>query len=357
VVPADMVFELAEATSLDQSMTAIGVAAGYDNPLSGLGANANIDSRMDRSVRMHSVVVKFVQEMFSVRVADDELPQAADFLAASVKLSDLQALQAAGKISATNLPLYVESVTYGRAMFFTLKSTDVMTAEELKTAMQVSGRGFSASTTLTQQQRQLLSSATYQFVVFGGPQSAATAAIANLDWSRYFVPAAATTAVPIAFTVRTLKGRETATIYDNVLYDEREGCKAPASYTVDLTLTRVERTSGFCLSCSFTAEIRYPGGTVPTFMRVGVFGPTTGPIALSDRRTVSLSPGQSFSLCSTFDGSAACMPFGYPGAVSGSTNNMKSLTHATNRTFTPTVNATGAAGKFTYTVRKTARFN
>jgi hypothetical protein len=148
VVPADMVFELSEASTLDQSMTAIGVALGYDNPFKAIGASGNIDSNMNRSVRTHSVVVKFVQEMFTVRVADEQMPQAANFFGPNVRVADLQSLQAAGKISTTNLPLYVESVTYGRAMLFTLKSTDVDNVEELTLAMQASGRGFSGSGSL-----------------------------------------------------------------------------------------------------------------------------------------------------------------------------------------------------------------
>jgi hypothetical protein len=146
--------------------------------------------------------------------------------------------------------------------------------------------------------------------VFGGPQSAATAAIANLDWSRYFVPASATTAVPIAFTVRSLKGRETATIYNDITYEERGGCKPPISYTVDVTLTRVERTSGFCLACMFSADIRFPGGTA-TILRSGVFGPATGPMTFSDSRTVTLAPGQSFNLCSNFGSGSSCAAYGY----------------------------------------------
>jgi hypothetical protein len=238
-----------------------------------------------------------------------------------------------------------------------MKSTDVATTDELKQAMSASGRGFSGSATLTQRQKTILSSANYQFVVFGGPQSAATAAIASLDWSKYFVPATAETAVPIAITVKTLKGRETATIYDDVVYDERGGCKAPASYSVDVTLTRVEKASGFCASCGFSAEIHRPGQIIPTIMRTGVFFPTTGPMTFSDKRSVSLAPGQKFDLCSYFDSGSGCLPFGYPGAVSANVNNMKLFDNGVNTTFTPQINALGAAGKFTYTVKKTANFN
>ncbi|MEW5916124.1 MAG: thiol-activated cytolysin family protein, partial [Gemmatimonadota bacterium] len=81
VVPADMVFELSEANTFEQSMTSVGISLGYSSPLRSIAANTNIDGRTSRSVRTHSVVVKFVQEMFTVRAADDLLPEASDMFA------------------------------------------------------------------------------------------------------------------------------------------------------------------------------------------------------------------------------------------------------------------------------------
>jgi hypothetical protein len=355
VVPADMVFELSEATSFNQSMVAVGVSLAYANPLSLVGAGGNLESSTTRAVRTHSVMVKFVQEMFTVRVADDQLPEPGDFFGQTASMADLNALAGQGRIGADNLPVYVESVTYGRVMFFSLRSTDVDTAEELRVAMQASGRGLSGTAGLTSRQREILSEATYQFLAYGGPQSAATAAIANLDWRRFFTPAAVTTAVPIAFTVKTLNTRETATIYDDVVFLERQGCEAPASYTVGVTLTRVERTGGFCLACVFIAEIRR-SGVLPAIMRTGVFGPATGPYTFSDSRTVTLGPGQRMDVCSSFDTAALCAPFGYPGAVAASQNNLPGIPNGSTATRTSDVSALGAAGRFTYRVSKTANF-
>jgi hypothetical protein len=350
-----MVIELTEATSFNQSMVAVGVALGYANPLSGVGAGGNLESSTTRAVRTHSVMVKFVQEMFTVRVADEQLPQPGDFFGQDASMTDLDALSGQGRIGANNLPVYVESVTYGRVMYFSLRSTDVDTAEELRVAMQASGRGLSGTTGLSQRQREILSEATYQVLAYGGPQAAAGAAIANLDWRRFFTPTTVTTAVPIAFTVKTLNTREPATIYDDVVYLERQGCEQPTSYTVGVTLTRVERTSGFCLACNFVAEIRR-SGVLPTIMRVGVFGPTTGPFTFSDSRTVTLAPGQRMDVCSSFDTTTACAAYGYPGAVSASLNNLPGIANGSTSTRTAAVDGLGAAGRFTYRVSKTANF-
>jgi hypothetical protein len=355
VIPANMIFELVEANTFDQSATALGVAAGYSNPIKGIEAGGNINSSTSRSVRTNSVVVKFVQEMYTIQLAEDLLPNGSSFFDRSVRETDLQALIAAGKFGPDNLPLYVESITYGRVLFFSARSTDVSDVNELKTAMNLAGRAFSGGASLSTRQKTLLNTATYQIVPFGGPQSAATAAIASLDWTKFFVPAEATTAVPIAFTVKTLKGRQAATIHNNVLYDERSACAPPKSYSLDVTLTRVERASGFCLSCIFTTYVKRSGTLFSTF-QTGVFGPGTGPKTYNNKKSFTLAPGQGLEICNEFDTGASCMPFGYPGAVNGNLNNMKQMTSGTERTFTNTVNALGASGKFTWKAKKVANY-
>lgn len=189
VIPANMNFALTEASTFDQSMTDIGVAVGYSNPLKGISANGNISSSVSRSVKTNSVVVKFVQEMYTIDLAEDALPTGASFFASTVRESDLAALASAGKFGGDNIPLYVASITYGRVLFFSAQSTDVIDAHELQSALSASAGAFNGSASLTTRQRSLLSTATYQIVPFGGPQSAATAAIASLDWSKFFVPA------------------------------------------------------------------------------------------------------------------------------------------------------------------------
>ncbi|MBK8245978.1 MAG: hypothetical protein IPK85_01030 [Gemmatimonadetes bacterium] len=150
--------------------------------------------------------------------------------------------------------------------------------------------------------------------------------------------------------MKTLKGRQVATIHNNVAYDQRTGCRAPGSYTVNVNLTRVERASGFCPGMC----VYRPGGCE---LHAG-WGVRThdGPPELQCHPHPTIAPGQSFNLCSEFAEVAGCMPFGYPGAVNGNLNNMKSIGDGSTVTFTPTVNALGATGKFTYRVTKRANY-
>lgn len=356
VVPADMVFDLAEASSFEQSMVEIGVSLAFAAPLRGVTAGGNLETSTTRSVRTHSVAVKFVQEMFTVEMADDRISDPAEFLGVDTTLDELLALQGTGSIGPDNIPLYVESVTYGRILMFSLRSTDVDQADELAAAMQASGSGLSGTANLTTRQREILSNANYQFVVFGGPQDAAGEAIANLDWRRFFTPAQVTTAVPIAFTVRTMNGQQRATIHDDVTYLERQGCEAPTSYTVNVNLTKVEHMGGTCSPCLFSSEIRR-SGAAHSIIRGGAFQwPFLDPKTYDDSRTLSLAPGQRFRLVSAFGIGSFSMVFGYPGAVSASTNNMPLLSNGQWRTLTANANALAAEGRFTYRVRKTANW-
>jgi hypothetical protein len=79
-------------------------------------------------------------------------------------------------------------------------------------------------------------------------------------------------------------------------------------------------------------------------------------MTFSDNRSVSLAPGQKFDLCSYFDTGGGCLGFGYPGAIQASLNNMRAVNHGSTTTFTPQISAAGAAGKFTYRVKKTAHW-
>ena len=195
-------------------------------------AEANIEGSLERSRMTHSIIVKFVQEMFTISLADDlpSLGTAADFLTSTATLDDLLVLQSAGDIGAENLPLYVKSITYGRVLMFSMTSTMVESAESLSAAMNASFMDYvEGGGELSASHREILENSTAQAVVFGGPQDAATAALGALDWSLFFTPALATTAVPLSFKVNTLKDRETAAIEDNVSYELRGNCQAPST--------------------------------------------------------------------------------------------------------------------------------
>src|SRR5690606_7461982 len=76
-----MLFQVEEASSFQQSMLSMGVSAGFTEPQSSVGLDGSLSVSATRSSKTHTVVAKYVQEMFTVRVADDLIATPADFFA------------------------------------------------------------------------------------------------------------------------------------------------------------------------------------------------------------------------------------------------------------------------------------
>ena len=241
-----MNFAVEEAASFEQSMLAMGISGGFTEPQSQIGLEASANVSIERSFSEHTVIAKFVQQMFTVRLADDLIKEPADFFAPDVTLSDVQALESNGSIGAENIPLYIESVTYGRIMLFTMKSTSVSSGTSLSGALQASMADYAnGGASLTDEQKEILQNTTTTIFSAGGTKEAANAAIANLNWGEFFKAAPATTAVPISFVAKTLNGKKIVKIIDYADYVQRDNCKAPSSYDITVTWTNNDYT-GAC---------------------------------------------------------------------------------------------------------------
>lgn len=132
------------ANSFQQSMVSMGVTAGYSAPMApALGGSASMS--LTRSYRKQTIIVRLIQRLFTIEVADDlpALREPAGFFAPSVSLEDIMAEEQDGNIGPENLPMYVKSVTYGRIIIFTLTSTTATSASNLEAAVQASYDGLS----------------------------------------------------------------------------------------------------------------------------------------------------------------------------------------------------------------------
>ena len=263
-----MNFSVQEAASFEQSMLSMGISGGFTDPESQVGLDASTNVSQDRSYREHTVIAKFVQKMFTVRVADDQLTEPADFFAQDVTLDDIKALENKGELGADNIPLYIESVTYGRILLFSMTSTDVSSGEELSSTLRASMSNYaSAGASLTDKQKQTLENSTTTIFSAGGTKDAANAAIANLNWGEFFKAAPASTAVPISFVAKTLNGEKIVKLVGNVDYLQRDNCQAPSSYDVTVTWTNNDFT-GICnnITCPQQVWVKKVSVTSPTLL-------------------------------------------------------------------------------------------
>jgi len=218
-------FQVEEAATFEQSMLQLGVSAGFTDPQTSIGLDGTLNVELNRSSHTHTVAAQFVQEMFTVRVADDLILKPADFFSTDFSMSDLQALENAGEIGSDNIPIYIESVTYGRVMIFSMKSESVSSSNKLSAALEASMAQYAnAGGELSAEHEEIFSTASHRVFSAGGTDAAANAAIANLDWSRFFEKSPASTAVPISFTARTISGKQIVGLVNQTSFLKRDNC-------------------------------------------------------------------------------------------------------------------------------------
>ncbi len=245
VVPGKVSYEREEAHTFEQALTSIGISAGYKDAFAAINADFNFGT--GRKVNSHTIVVRFFQPMFTISFDEASLRTPEDFFAESVTKKDLRIEVSYGRIGKNNLPVYVKSVTYGRMLFYTLTSEQVSSYQELESAVSAVYGAFSGGINITDKQLSILENSHTRLLAFGGSQNAALEAIADLN--KFFVPAEATTAVPISYVVKNLDG-SIATIGDTTTFYV-QSCKSMSVPTPDkkviVSLGDVNGKAGFSI--------------------------------------------------------------------------------------------------------------
>ncbi len=204
VVAGDITFVKSETHSFEQTTLELGISMHYESMTRSAGFEGTFD--LDEAVEQHSIVVRLIQPMFTIRMELDDASSPGDFFAAGVTDADIAGLEAQGRLGADNPPVVIDSVTYGRVMYYTLTSSEVSSASELTAIVDGSYRGVEGEASLSLEQREVLSRSEVQLIAYGGDQQQALAAIREGDLGLYFGPANTATAAPLTMTMRTLDG-------------------------------------------------------------------------------------------------------------------------------------------------------
>ncbi|MBR9999982.1 MAG: thiol-activated cytolysin family protein [Cyclobacteriaceae bacterium] len=229
-----------EYSTFLQAMLAMEINGGFTEPQTKIKLSGEVGGSIEFEYFTHSVIAKFVQSAFTVRLADDLIETPADFFANSVTMEDIKKLESNGTMNANNVPLYIESVTYGRFLLFSLTSTAVESGVKLKAALEASWEQYAeGGGELSAEFKTALASKTTKIFSAGGSEEGANAAVANLDWNRFFVEAPVTTAVPISFVARTLNGKRKVVLIDNAVYEHRGDCAIPEKISIRVDLRNV----------------------------------------------------------------------------------------------------------------------
>lgn len=204
-------FNSVESHSSSQALLNLGLDARY------LGAAASGRLNYSRAANEYTYTAYFVQRLFTVVVDLPERPSS--FFADNVTAADLQSLG----ISDDNLPLYIDSVSYGRILMFTFTSSDsrerIAAALEFSYNSPVGGVDGFAEAEL----RQTLSTARIEIFALGGPNTGVQNLIRDGNLAAYFeAPLVINQVEPISFTIRNLNDNRLARVANTTDYEVRE---------------------------------------------------------------------------------------------------------------------------------------
>lgn len=233
------------SSSLDEASIELGLSAKY------MGASVKNKFNFSRSVDKNTVMVHFVQKMFTVRMVQPQTP--GDLFSRELTPEILGSQMSLGRIGADNIPVYVDSITYGRVMTFSFTSSaseqDIANALD---AAYYNKAGNGGEGNLDIKFRQVLQEAEIGLVAIGGSENSALAAIKSGDVNAYFESGTPlTSAEPISYTIRNVGDNSLAKVSDTLSYNVRECSvqqkEAPiVAEKIRITVERVQLTDDSC---------------------------------------------------------------------------------------------------------------
>ena len=250
--PAALDFEVMQVNSESQVSAAVG--AGVDWPGSGdLSASFNFDSTTKKT----KILVNFTQAYYTVDIDTPSAP--ADFFEDGTTVDQID-----DYVSADSPPLYVQSITYGRRVIFSVETE--RSSQEVKAALEATYAGaVSASVNVSFEHKQVLSESTIRAFVLGGSGDDATGAINGFEGLVEYIQKGGnyskdSPGAPIAYKLAYLDNA-VATLAFTTDYAERTCVKNRADMRV--TLKGIEHVGGDDV-----------GGNIELFGQIGIAYPT-----------------------------------------------------------------------------------
>jgi hypothetical protein len=203
-------FTSVESHSTSQALVSLGLDARY------LGAEASARLDYSKDASEHTYTAYFVQRLFTIAVDLPERPSS--LFADGVSGADLQALG----ISGSNLPLYIDSVSYGRILMFSFASSDSRERIEAALEFSYSSPPGGVAGYVEAQLQETLSNARIEVFALGGPNTGVQNLIRDGSLESYFKEELAINQVePISFTLRNLADNRLSKVGDTTSYDVR----------------------------------------------------------------------------------------------------------------------------------------
>lgn len=256
--PASLDFEIVQVNSESQLSVALGANVSWPG-----GPDIAASFSFDSSSAKTKVLVNFTQAYYTVDVDTPKKPS--DFFADGTTVEDLEPY-----VSADNPPLYVQSITYGRRVIFSIQTE--RSASEVKAALEASYQGVVAGggVNVSAEHREVLEQSTIRAFVLGGSGDEATGAINGFEGLIEYIESGGSYSqdspgAPIAYKLAYLDNAVTKLAFTT---DYAERTCVQNRGNVRLDLDSIKHVAG-----------GDPGGNVELFGQVVVRYPTpTSPV-------------------------------------------------------------------------------
>ena len=261
VIPAQISFQAKEVYSFEQAMIDAGISLKYSGVLNSGSVGASINR--SSTTETHTVIAKIFQPMYTISFADDEIAEPAGFFSEEVSEADFARQVELGTMGSDNQPCYVQSVTYGRMVMYTASSSEVESAEELKSAVQASYGFYSGEANYDEEKAEIVRNSSIEVQIFGGTQDQGIGAIKEAlrsgNFDAFLFPVPATTAVPLSYRINDMKNRTAAVIGDATTYSV-ESCREYTDMRFTVSLDRIEIVQGGEFEEHFDIEAQLTAG-------------------------------------------------------------------------------------------------
>lgn len=204
-------FTSVESHSSTQVLLSLGLDARY------LGGEVSASLDYSKGLDETTYTAYFVQRLFTLAVDLPEQPSS--LFATGVTGADLASLG----IGPDNLPLYIDTVSYGRILMFSFTSSD--RRERIEAALEFAYNAVVGGVDgyAEAQLEETLSNARIEVFALGGPNTGVQGLIRDASLASYFeAPLAINQVEPISFTIRNLGDNSLAKVGDVTTYDVRE---------------------------------------------------------------------------------------------------------------------------------------
>ena len=196
--PSNVYFRVVQASSLRELSTKTKLN------FSGFGADVKTSLDTTHTTNESSVYVVFLQTLFNVAVTENGRPVNTLFNSSLTK-ANLEGLGARDEVSTDNLPTFIKSVSYGRAMI--ARYTSAKDVNELTAALNMKyreGKPVNASAEVSAHYKRIIDNSTVEVRAIGGPYTIQREAMKSDGWQAYFerenLPL--NTLRPISFTLK-----------------------------------------------------------------------------------------------------------------------------------------------------------